>query len=127
MAHRRTHTEGHLRHHCGIDYNPHTHARTSGHCIDEQGVDVLVEKPLAMNEAEAQTTVETAKSYGRLLCVGHLFRYHVAIRKAAEMIANGEIGPVLHIESERFQSANPAQISALLPHSRFMTWTFVEI
>ena len=73
----------------------------------KQGVDVLVEKPLAMNEAEAQTTVETAKSHGRLLCVGHLFRYHVAIRKAAEMIANGEIGPVLHIESERLSVREP--------------------
>ena len=73
----------------------------------KQGVDVLVEKPLAMNEVEAQTTVETAKSHGRLLCVGHLFRYHVAIRKAAEMIANGEIGPVLHIESDRLSVREP--------------------
>ena len=73
----------------------------------KQGVDVLVEKPLAMNEAEAQSTVETARSHGRLLCVGHLFRYHVAIRKAAEMIANGEIGPVLHIESDRLSVREP--------------------
>ena len=29
----------------------------------KQGVDVLVEKPLAMNEAEAQTTVETKSTY----------------------------------------------------------------
>ncbi|MEE2759606.1 MAG: Gfo/Idh/MocA family oxidoreductase [Candidatus Thermoplasmatota archaeon] len=73
----------------------------------EQGVDVLVEKPLAMNEAEAQSTVECAKTHGRLLCVGHLFRYHVAIRKAAEMISAGEIGPVLHIESERLSVREP--------------------
>ena len=73
----------------------------------EQGVDVLVEKPLAMDEAEAQSTVECAKKNGRLLCVGHLFRYHVAIRKAAEMIAAGEIGPVLHIESERLSVREP--------------------
>ena len=73
----------------------------------EQGVDVLVEKPLAMNESEAQSTVEAANAHGRLLCVGHLFRYHVAIRKAAEMIANGDIGPVLHIESERLSVREP--------------------
>ena len=72
-----------------------------------QGVDVLVEKPLAMDEPEAQSTVACAKQEGRLLCVGHLFRYHVAIRKAAEMIAAGEIGPVLHIESERLSVREP--------------------
>jgi len=73
----------------------------------EQGVDVMVEKPLAMNESEAQSTVECAKKHGRLLCVGHLFRYHVAIRKAAEMIQTGTIGPVLHIESERLSVREP--------------------
>ncbi len=73
----------------------------------EQGVDVLVEKPLAMNENSAQSTVECAQRTGRLLCVGHLFRYHVAIRKAAEMIAAGKIGPVLHIESERLSVREP--------------------
>ena len=73
----------------------------------EQGVDVLVEKPLAMNESEAQSTVACSKQLGRLLCVGHLFRYHVAIRKAAEMIDAGEIGPVLHIESERLSVREP--------------------
>lgn len=72
-----------------------------------QGVDVLVEKPLAMDEPEAQSTVACSKQEGRLLCVGHLFRYHVAIRKAAEMIAAGEIGPVLHIESERLSVREP--------------------
>ena len=73
----------------------------------QQGVDVLVEKPLAMNEAEAQSIVACAEETGRLLCVGHLFRYHVAIRKAADMIAAGEIGPVLHIESERLSVREP--------------------
>ena len=73
----------------------------------EQGVDVLVEKPLAMDETEAQSIVACAEREGRLLCVGHLFRYHVAIRKAADMIAAGEIGPVLHIESERLSVREP--------------------
>ena len=73
----------------------------------EQGVDVLVEKPLAMAEAEAQSIVECAEQNGRLLCVGHLFRYHVAIRKAADMIAAGELGPILHIESDRLSVREP--------------------
>ena len=73
----------------------------------QQGVDVLVEKPLAMDEVEAQSIVTCAQETGRMLCVGHLFRYHVAIRKAADMIASGELGPVLHIESERLSVREP--------------------
>lgn len=73
----------------------------------EQGVDVLVEKPLAMDEAEARSVVEAGTRTGRLLCVGHLFRHHAAIRKAAELIAAGEIGAVKHIESERLSVREP--------------------
>ena len=73
----------------------------------EQGVDVLVEKPLAMNEAEAQSVVTYAATHGRLLCVGHLFRHHAAIRKAADLIAAGTLGEVLHIESERLSVREP--------------------
>jgi UDP-N-acetylglucosamine 3-dehydrogenase len=73
----------------------------------EQGVDVLVEKPLAMNEAEARSVVDAGKAHGRLLCVGHLFRHHAAIRKAAELIAAGTLGPVRHIESERLSVREP--------------------
>ncbi len=53
----------------------------------EQGVNVLVEKPLAMNEIEAKSVLDAAQRTGRVLMVGHLFRYHAAVRKAAELIA----------------------------------------
>ena len=72
-----------------------------------QGVDVLVEKPLAMDEAEARDVVDHAAATGQLLAVGHLFREHAAVRKAAEMIAAGVLGPVLHIESDRLSVREP--------------------
>jgi UDP-N-acetylglucosamine 3-dehydrogenase len=73
----------------------------------EQGVNVLVEKPLAMNENEAKSVLDAAQRTGRVLMVGHLFRYHAAVRKAAELIAEGALGPVLHIESERLSVREP--------------------
>jgi predicted dehydrogenase len=78
-----------------------------GSMLMQQGVDVLIEKPLAMNEAEARKLVETAKTTGRLLMVGHLFRHHAAIREARRIIESGTLGPILHIESERLSVREP--------------------
>ena len=73
----------------------------------QQGVDVLVEKPLAMNEVEAEEVVAAAATNERLLMVGHLFRHHTAIREACKMIARGDLGPILHIESDRLSVRAP--------------------
>ena len=73
----------------------------------EQGIDVLVEKPLAMNEDEAKEVLACAEKTGQVLMVGHLFRYHAAVRKAAELIADGTLGPILHIESDRLSVREP--------------------
>ncbi|PXF20501.1 MAG: hypothetical protein CXX71_05570 [Methanobacteriota archaeon] len=73
----------------------------------EQGVHVLVEKPLAMNEVEAEEVVAAAAANDRVLMVGHLFRHHASIREACEMIARGELGPILHIESDRLSVRAP--------------------
>ncbi|MDP6334062.1 MAG: Gfo/Idh/MocA family oxidoreductase [Candidatus Poseidoniaceae archaeon] len=73
----------------------------------EAGIHVLVEKPLAMNEEEAIEILNCAKETGKILMVGHLFRYHAAIRKAAELVKGGVLGGVLHIESERLSVREP--------------------
>lgn len=78
-----------------------------GKSLMQQGVDVLVEKPLAMNEAEARSLVQTARDEGRLLMVGHLFRHHAAIREARRIIESGRLGSILHIESERLSVREP--------------------
>ncbi len=73
----------------------------------KQGIDVLVEKPLAMNEEQAKEVLACAEKTGQVLMVGHLFRYHAAVRKAAELIADGTLGPILHIESDRLSVREP--------------------
>jgi predicted dehydrogenase len=52
----------------------------------EQGIDVLVEKPLTVNPAEARELVELAQSKGALLQVGHLERFNPAIRRLESVI-----------------------------------------
>ena len=71
------------------------------------GIHVLVEKPLAMNEKEALEILKCAEETGKILMVGHLFRYHAAIRKAAELVKSGALGTVLHIESDRLSVREP--------------------
>ena len=73
----------------------------------EMGLDVLVEKPLAMNIKEAKEVIICAEKTGRLLLVGHVFRHHSGVRKAAELVKNGNIGKVRHIISERLATREP--------------------
>jgi len=53
----------------------------------EQGIDVLVEKPMAANLAEADALVEAAHRYSRILQVGHVERFNPAVL-AVEPILN---------------------------------------
>ncbi len=56
----------------------------------EAGVHVFVEKPLAMNVADATRVVETAQRTGRKLVVGYILRHHPSwVRLIAEARALG--------------------------------------
>jgi predicted dehydrogenase len=50
------------------------------------GVDVLIEKPLAMNLNEGQELVDLAQAKGLVLQVGHLERFNPAIRRLERVI-----------------------------------------
>ena len=52
----------------------------------EAGIDVLVEKPLTADIAEARELVEAAKAKGVILQVGHLERFNPAIRRLEGII-----------------------------------------
>jgi predicted dehydrogenase len=54
------------------------HARIGCRLL-EQGVDVLVEKPIAASLAEADLLIATAARHGRVLQVGHLERFNPGI------------------------------------------------
>jgi len=64
-------------------------------------VHVLVEKPLALNSDEAEELINLARERGLVLLVDHTFLYNEAINFAINMIQNGEIGKLLHINFER--------------------------
>jgi predicted dehydrogenase len=65
------------------------------------GKHVLVEKPLAPSVAAAEELAALAARSGRVLMVDHTFVYTAAVRKIASLIAAGELGRVLYLDSVR--------------------------
>jgi predicted dehydrogenase len=63
------------------------------------GCHVYVEKPLALNLAEIDDVLATARAAGRMVCVGHDQLFDPAWLECRGRIAAGEIGPVQHVES----------------------------
>lgn len=72
-----------------------THHRVGMACL-KAGKDVLIEKPITQDLAEAREIVETAEAKGLILQVGHLERYNPGVVAAA-----GMIGRPWFVESER--------------------------
>jgi predicted dehydrogenase len=52
----------------------------------EAGIDVLIEKPLAISLAEVDELIRVAKQFGRIGQVGHLERFNPAVRAALPVI-----------------------------------------
>jgi len=50
------------------------------------GIDVLIEKPIATTVSEARELVDLAQKHGRVLQVGHLERFNPAVLAAAERL-----------------------------------------
>ncbi len=63
--------------------------------------DVFVEKPLALELAQAEELVHLAEEKERILMVGHILRYHPVVIKLSEMIEQGDLGRIEYIYSNR--------------------------
>jgi predicted dehydrogenase len=90
----------------------------------ENGKDVLVEKPIALNVDDAERAVKAARDHDRIFMVGHVLRFHPAFEKLKELIDDGELGRVRYIHSHRlglgkFHTENDA-LWDLAPHDLSM-------
>ena len=77
-----------------------THYEITKKLLDN-GVHVLVEKPLSTKEDEASELINLADEKNLVLLVDHTFLYNEAINFAIKSIQDGEIGSLLHINFER--------------------------
>ena len=67
-------------------------------CVDA-GIPVLIEKPLANNLAEGEALVKHAEGANVPVLVGHHRRFNPIIRKAYNMISEGQIGEVKSVHA----------------------------
>jgi len=65
----------------------------------ESGVDVFVEKPITLVSEEARQLAELAEKLGRILQVGHIFRFDPASQWLREAIHDGSFGRVQMLRS----------------------------
>jgi predicted dehydrogenase len=65
------------------------------------GKHVFIEKPLARTTAECQELVDLATRHQRVLMVGHVFEYNVAVQKIKQYIDEGELGKLFYVYSQR--------------------------
>ena len=75
----------------------HWHAYPTVHAL-LAGKDVYCEKPLTHNIHEAITVMDTVKKTGRVLQTGSMQRSSAEFRVACELVQNGIIGKVSHID-----------------------------
>ena len=65
------------------------------------GKHVFVEKPLVLEETEADHLIALAESSDRTLMVGHLLRYHPIFERLLDLVGSEEYGPLRYAYSDR--------------------------
>jgi len=70
----------------------------------QAGLDVLLEKPMAMNAAEAHSLIEARDRCGRLLVVAFPGSLSVQVRTAVRLLRSGELGGILSISGIAWQN-----------------------
>lgn len=78
----------------------------------EAGTHVLVEKPMAMSEADCGSMIRAAERAGRTLCVAHNFLFSRAVGEVTRRVASGRAG--------RLESVLGFQMST--PRRRLPDW-----
>jgi predicted dehydrogenase len=65
------------------------------------GKDVFVEKPLALTLDDALAIQALANKSDRILMVGHLLEYHPALVRLRQLVADGKLGKLQYLYSNR--------------------------
>ena len=83
---------------------PHALHHDQAKACLEAGVDVLLEKPMVMTGAEAESLIATRDRTGRLLVVSFNGSLSPQIRTATKLLRSGQLGNILNIHSVAWQN-----------------------
>jgi predicted dehydrogenase len=78
---------------------PHVYHHDQTITCLEAGLDVLLEKPMVINAAEACSLIETRNRTGRLLVIAFQGSLSPEIRTAVKLLRSGELGSILNINA----------------------------
>lgn len=81
----------------------HIHVETAIPLL-QAGYDMLLEKPFAVNEAEARALVATARACNRKVMTCFVLRYAPFYRKIKELILGGAVGEIISIQTNEYVS-----------------------
>ena len=79
----------------GIATESGIHAEIALYCI-EHGVNVIIEKPMAMSMADADAIVEAAMKHHVKVCACHQNRFNPAVQAARKALEQGRFGRMSH-------------------------------
>jgi predicted dehydrogenase len=82
---------------------PHAMHHDQAVACMESGIDVLLEKPMAMNTGEATSLIETRDRTCRLLVISFQGSLSPEIRTAVKLLRSGELGEILNINGMAWQ------------------------
>lgn len=71
------------------------HAEIALYCIDN-GINVIIEKPMAMNIKDAEEIIKRSAEKGVKVCACHQNRFNVAVQKTRKAIESGRFGKLSH-------------------------------
>lgn len=71
------------------------HAEIALYCIDH-GINVIIEKPMAMNIADADEIIRRSEEKGVVVSACHQNRFNVAIQKMRKALEAGRFGTISH-------------------------------
>lgn len=86
---------------------PHVYHHDQTSICLRAGIDVLLEKPMVMNAAEARSLIDVRDSTGRLLVVAFPGSLSPQVRSAVRMLRSGELGKILTISGVVWQNWGP--------------------
>ncbi len=88
----------------GIDFvsiaTPNNSHYEIARCFLEHGINVMCDKPLALNVEQGIKLKKLAEEKGLMFGLTYTFTGYAMIRQAREMIDHGEIGNILHVVAE---------------------------
>lgn len=71
------------------------HADIALYCIDH-GINVIIEKPMAMSMADAEEIINRSNEKGVTVCACHQNRFNIAVQKTRKALEDGRFGKLSH-------------------------------